>query len=322
MDPTELDGIAVFLAVAEHQGFRSAARSLGLTASAVSQQVSRLEKRIGAPLFSRTTRSVGLTEAGQRLFEHAKPAAGMFLAGLDSARELGEQPGGNLRINTTRASLPLLINRLLPGFHEQYPNIRLELRAEDEFIDIVEGGFDAGIRLGHVVERDMVAVWLTPPDEYLVVCAPSLLARYGRPKNIEELQKLPALLISRHNQAVNSWELTQQGRPVKVKVDGPLILNDPLSLIQAALRGTGMIYTVRSLVSRYLAQGQLEIVLENSARSVPGLNIYYPGRHQSLPKLRALVSYATAHLRNGISADDFLAEQPGSEPGDDNQPGI
>ncbi|MRT55001.1 LysR family transcriptional regulator [Enterobacteriaceae bacterium RIT693] len=310
MKRTELDGIAIFLAVAEHQGFRSAARSLGLTASAVSQQISSLEKRIGAPLFSRTTRSVGLTEAGQRLLQHAKPAADMFLAGLESARELSEQPGGNLRINTTRPSMPLLINRLLPGFHEQYPNIRLEIRAEDEFIDIVEGGFDAGIRLGHVVEMDMVSVWLTPPDEYLVVCAPSLLARYGKPQKIEDLQKLPAVLISRHNQTVHSWTLTQNGQPIKVKVDGPLIINDPLSLIQAGLRGVGMIYTVRSLVAHYLAQGQLETVLESNARSVPGLSIYYPSRHQSLPKLKAFVNYATAHLRNGISADDFLAEQP------------
>lgn len=155
----------------------------------------------------------------------------------------------------------------------------------------------------------MVSVWLTPPDEYIVVCPPFLQARYGKPQKIEDLQRLPAVLISRHAQTVNSWELTQNGQLVKVKVDGPLIVNDPQSMIQAALRGVGMIYTVRSLVARYLAQGQLEAVLENHARSVPGLSVYYPSRHQSLPKLKAFVSYATRQLRENITADDFLVAQ-------------
>src|SRR5262249_33787090 len=205
MERSELDGLAVFLAVAEQKGFRAAARQLGLTPSAVSQSVRNLEQRVGAPLFSRTTRSVGLTEAGQQLLTHAKPAADMFQAGLTAARDLGEQPRGHLRINTTRASVPVLINRLLPDFHDAHPNIRLELIGDDDLMDIVQAGFDAGIRLGHVVEVDMVSTWLTPPEKYVVVGAPGFLDGHGRPKQPEDLQNLPAVLIRRNGQLSRTW---------------------------------------------------------------------------------------------------------------------
>ena len=141
----------MFLAVAELRGFRAAARHLGVTPSAVSQAIRSLEERVGAPLFSRTTRSVGLTEAGDRLLAHARPAVDMLTAGLDAASGLGGQISGRLRINAPRPSLPLLVNRLLPDFLDAHPNVHLELVGEDRPIDIVEEGFDAGIRLGDFV---------------------------------------------------------------------------------------------------------------------------------------------------------------------------
>jgi len=305
MERSELDGLAVFLAVAEQKGFRAAARQLGLTPSAVSQSVRNLEQRVGAPLFSRTTRSVGLTEAGQQLLTHAKPAADMFQAGLTAARDLGEQPSGHLRINTTRASVPLLINRLLPDFHDAYPNIRLELIGDDELIDIVQAGFDAGIRLGHVVEVDMVSTWLTPPEKYVVVGAPGFLDGHGRPKQPEDLQNLPAVLIRRNGQLSRTWEFVRAGQSLRIGVDGPLIVGDSEACIRAALRGVGLLYTVRSLVTRYVDQGSLELVLEEYSREVPRLSLYYPSRNQSLPKLRAFVDFATRRLRQEIAPDAF-----------------
>ena len=309
MERSELDGLAVFLAVAEQKGFRAAARLLGLTPSAVSQSIRNLERRVGAPLFLRTTRSVGLTEAGQQLLAHAKPAADMFQAGLEAARDLGEQPSGHLRINTTRASMALLINRLLPEFHDVYPNIRLELIGQDELIDIVQQGFDAGIRLGHIVQVDMVSTWLTPPEKYVVVGAPAFLDRHGRPRQPEDLQNLPAILMRRNGQISRTWEFTRAGRSMRVGVDGPLVLGDSESCIRAALRGVGLLYTIGSLVTRYVEQGSLEAVLQENAREVPGLSLYYPSRNQSLPKLRAFVDFATRRLRQEIAPDAF-APQP------------
>ena len=307
MERAELDGLAIFLAVAEQNGFRAAARQLGLTPSAISQGIQNLERRVGAALFSRTTRSVRLTEAGQKLLGHAKPAAAMFQAGLNAARDLGEQPSGNLRINAPRPAVSLLINSLLPDFHEAYPAISLELSGDDEFTNIVEQGFDAGIRLGHTIELDMVSTWLTPPDKFVVVGAPSLLKRYAPPKRPEDLQELPALLNRRGGQVSRNWEFVDGGESLRVAVDGPLILNDYEASIRAALRGVGFLHTVGSVVRHYIEQGSLIPVLEDYARDVPGLCLYYPSRSQSLPKLRAFVEFATKRMRQPMTADAFSA---------------
>lgn len=314
MDRAELDGLAIFLAVAEQKGFRAAARQLGLTPSAVSQGIQTLERRVGAALFSRTTRSVGLTEAGQQLLAHAKPAADMFQAGLDAARALGEELRGHLRINAPRLCVSLLINGLLPDFHDAYPNISLELVGEDELIDIVEQGFDAGLRLGQTVEVDMVSIWLTPPMKYIVVGAPSLLSKHGRPMRPEDLQKLPAVLNRRNGQVARTWEFVNAGQTLRVGVGGPLILNDNEARIRAALRGVGFLYTVRSVVMNYIEQGSLVPLLEDYAREIPGLSLYYPSRSQSLPKLRAFVDFATKRLRQEIPPDAF-SRQPRSQVG-------
>lgn len=314
MQRTTLDGLAVFLAVAEHQGFRAAARQLDLTPSAVSQSIRTLEQRIGAPLFSRTTRSVGLTEAGQQLLAHARPAADLFTAGIEAARGLGELPSGHLRINTTRSSLPLLINRLIPDFHRAYPNIQLELVGEDELINIVEQGFDAGIRLGHVVELDMVSIWLTPPEQYVVAGSPYLLNALGRPLKPEDLQAMPAILMRRNGQVSHTWEFRGADEPLRVKVDGPLTVNESQMAVLAAIQGAGLVYTVQSLITDHINEGRLEVVLANYAKEVPGLHLYYPNRNHSLPKLRAFIEFATHHLRRGIDAKDFalgVQKRPG-----------
>ncbi|WP_186037695.1 LysR family transcriptional regulator [Burkholderia gladioli] len=303
----ELDGLAVFLEVAEQKGFRAAARNLGITPSAVSQSIRMLELRVGAPLFSRTTRSVALTEAGQQLLLHAKPAADLFQAGLTAARDLGEQPSGHLRINAPRPSISLLVNRLLPDFHETYPKISLELFGEDELINIVDQGFDAGIRLGHTVELDMVSAWLTPSEKYVVVGSPAFFEKHAAPTSPEDLQGLPAVLLRRNGRINKTWEFVRDGQSLRVGVDGPLVLNDYQASIQAALRGVGLLYTVRSVLLSYIEQGRLVSVLDSYAREVPGISLYYPSRNQSLPKLRAFVEFATKRMRQEISSTDLSA---------------
>jgi DNA-binding transcriptional LysR family regulator len=296
----------MFLAVAEARGFRAAARQLGVTPSAVSQAIRSLEDRVGAPLFSRTTRSVGLTEAGERLLAHARPAVDMMTAGLDAASGLGGEISGRLRINAPRPSLPLLVNRLLPDFLDAHPNVQLELVGEDRPIDIVEGGFDAGIRLGDFVQIDMVAVWLTPPERFVVVGAPALFRKHGRPETPSDLQAFPCILLRQSARVLDRWQFVVEGQRVTVGIDGPLVINDVEACIRSAARGVGLFRLPQSLVMSYMENGSLETVLEANSEEVPGLSLYYPGRSQSLPKLRAFVDFATKRMRRDFRPGDYL----------------
>ena len=306
IERTHLDGLVMFLAVAELRGFRAVARRFGVTASAVSQAIRGLEERIGAPLFSRTTRSVGLTEAGERLFAHARPAVDMLTAGLEAASGLGGQISGRLRINVPRASLPLLVNRLLPGFVDLHPEVQLELVGEDRMIDIVEEGFDAGIRLGHFVQLDMVAVRLTPAEPFVVVGAPAFFNRYGRPSMPQDLQDFRCILLRQSARLLDRWQFSVDGQPVTVGIEGPLIVDDVEACIRATLRGVGLFRLPRSIVMHYLEQGELEAVLDVNSVEVPGLSLYYPSRSTALPKLRAFVEFATKQMRRDFQPGDYL----------------
>jgi DNA-binding transcriptional LysR family regulator len=301
-----LDGLVVFLIVAELRGFRAAGRRLGVTPSAISQAIRGLEDRIGAPLFSRTTRSVSLTEAGERLLAHARPAVDMLTAGLEAASGLGGQISGRLRINVARPSLPLLINRLLPGFVDLHPNVQLELAGDDRLIDIVEEGFDAGIRLGHLVQVDMIALQLTPAEPYAVVGAPGFFERYGRPGRPQDLHDFRCILLRQSARLLDRWQFSGGVQDLTVTVEGPLILDDVEACIRAALRGVGLFRLPRSIAAHYLEQGDLESVLDRYAAEIPGLFLYYPSRSTALPKLRAFVEYATEHMRRDFLPGDYL----------------
>ncbi len=294
----------MFLAVAELRGFRAASRQLGVTPSAVSQAIRGLEARVGAPLFTRTTRSVGLTEAGERLLAHARPAVEMLTAGLEAAGSLGSQIGGRLRINVPRASLPLLINRLLPGFLDLYPDVQLELEGEDGLIDIVAEDFDAGIRLGHLIQADMIAVRLTPAEPFAVVGTSAFFAKHGRPGRPQDLPEFRCILLRQGAGLLDRWQFTVAGQDITVGVAGPLIVDNVEAAIGAALRGVGLFRLPRSIVMHDLEQGTLESVLDRNAAKIPGLFLYYPSRSTALPKLRAFVDYATKQMRRDFRPDD------------------
>ena len=314
MDRSTFDGMAVFLAVAELRGFRAAAKRLGLTPSAVSQSIRNLEERVGAPLFLRTTRSVGLTEAGARLLSHARPAMEMLTAGIDAASDLGTEISGRLRINAPRPSLPLLVNRLLPDFLELHPKVQLELVGEDHLIDIVEEGFDAGIRLGNYVQLDMISLWLTPPEQFVIIGSPDFLAKHGRPHRPEDLKDFRCIEL-KLNDAVSQWHLQESNIPIAVQIGGAFIANDVDTCIRAALKGVGLFRVPRSIVMQHLETGAVEPVLEQFGTGIPGLSLYYPSRSQSLPKLRAFIDFATKRMRRSFQVHDYVTSGPQQKSG-------
>src|SRR5580704_15596562 len=200
-----LDGVEVFLSVAQHRSFRRAAAELGVTPSAVSQTVRVLEARIGAALFIRTTRSVGLTEAGERFLSHAKPAFEELVAASEVARKLGERPAGRLRLSVPRAVVTNLLEPLIASFCQAYPEAEVEIAASEELVDLAAQGFDAGIRLGQSIAADMVAVRLTQPFPFVVVGSPDYLRQRKRPECIDDLRQHACLRLRRSNGSIAPW---------------------------------------------------------------------------------------------------------------------
>src|SRR6201988_1969667 len=182
-----LDGVEAFLSVARHRNFRRAAAELGVTPSAMSQAIRTLEARVGAALFIRTTRSVGLTEAGERFLSRAKPAFEELVAASEVARDLGRRPAGLLRLSTPRGVVPILLQHLIASFCLAYPEV--EIAASEELVDLAAGGFDAGIRFSQFIAADMIAVRMTPPFRLVVVGSPAYLARHGRPTRPDDLRR-------------------------------------------------------------------------------------------------------------------------------------
>lgn len=291
----DLDGVVVFLAVAEEHGFRAAARRLGITPSAVSQAIRVFEGRLGVTLIARTTRSVGLTEAGERLLLQVRPAAQQLLHGMESARSLGNSVSGLLRISVPKASVQLLTERFVTGFLAAHPQLQLEFVGDDRMVDIVAEGCDAGVRPRSFVHADMVAVPLTGEEPQVVVGSSALLARYGRPAIPKDVQNIPCIMFRQADIVLDEWVFNVDGERQGIRVRGPLILDDAAACIQAAEQGVGLFRLPRSLVARNIHAGMLEVILGSFSTNFPGLALYYPSRSTVLPKLRAFVDYVLAH---------------------------
>src|SRR6516165_2328931 len=222
-----LDGVEAFLSVARHRNFRKAAAELGVTPSSISQAIRALEARVGAALFIRTTRSVGLTEAGERFISRAKPAFEELVAAGEAARELGQRPAGLLRLSVPRAVVPILLEPLIASFRQAYPEIEVEIAASAELVDLAAEGFDAGIRLGQFVAADMVAVRLTPPFPFVVVGSPDYLRLRMRPERIDDLRRHACLRMRRSNGSVAPWPFVDGNKAIEAIVSGPLIAHLP-----------------------------------------------------------------------------------------------
>jgi DNA-binding transcriptional LysR family regulator len=286
-----LEGVETFLAVARRRSFRRAAAELGVTPSAVSQAVRSLEARLGAALFTRTTRSVGLTEAGQRFFDRAGPAFAELVAAGEVARDLGQRPTGRLRLSVPRGVVPLILEPVLGSFAQAYPEIELEIAASEEMVDLAAGGFDAGIRFGQFIAPDMVAVRLTPPFPFVVVASPDYFARHGRPERVEDLRRHACLRIRRSNGAIAHWSFVDGAERIEAAVSGPLIAHDYPTLLGAAIQGVGLMQAPGPLIRAPIADGKLQSVLDDLAVMTPGVFLYHPGKRQMLPKLRAFIDH-------------------------------
>jgi len=289
-----------FLRVAERRSFRAAAPELGISPPALSQIIQKLEARVGAPLLSRTTRRVGLTEAGRRFLTLARPAVDSLMSAFDQAQTLGAQIKGLLRINVPRPMVPFLADGFVRDFCDEYPEVELEIFAEDRLVDIVEEEFDAGIRLRELIDTDMIAVRLSPPFDYLVVGSPKYLSRHGRPKRPEDLREHRCIRSRRSSRAaIYRWEFLQNKREYAVSVSGPLIVNDPALNVSSAALGLGLAYTAAPIAMPFIERGELETVLKEFCPSSPGVFLYYPSRAQALPKLRAFIEFARKRFAQG-----------------------
>ncbi|HEX7689338.1 MAG TPA: LysR family transcriptional regulator [Burkholderiaceae bacterium] len=292
-----LDGVEAFVRVAERRSFRQAAADLGVTPSAVSQTIRTLEMRVGVALFTRTTRSVGLTEAGERFLEHARPAVEAIVAATDAARGLGARPSGLLRLAVPRSVVPLVLQPLLASFCAAYPEVVVEIAASEELVDLAKGGYDAGIRMGEFIAEDMVAIRLTPSFPFVVVGSPAYLARHGRPAAPADLARHACVRLRRSSGAIAPWRLLDGDGPIDLAVSGPLVVNDYPTMLAAALDGLALAQVPRPVASEALASGRLEELLAGHAPSSPGLFLYFPSRAQVLPKLRAFIDHFGSSAR-------------------------
>lgn len=288
----DLPALRVFVAVACQRSYRQAALALGLTPSAVSQAVRRLEQQLGLTLFARSTRSVALTEAGARLLQDLTPALQGLDAALAGAAELREglqALRGRLRLSVPRSAARLLLAPLVARLCARHPQLEVELCAQDALVDIVEQGFDAGVRFEERLPGDMVALPLAPPQTFVVVTHPALLADRAAPQHPNELAGWPAIRQRMPSGALLRWEFARGPERLLVEPQGRLTLDDQAAVLAHALEGAGLAYVYECAARPLLDQGRLVELLPAWRAPGTGLWLYYPSRRQASPGLRALI---------------------------------
>ncbi|KKX26694.1 LysR family transcriptional regulator [Rhizobium sp. LC145] len=287
----DMNLLPLFLAVAEEANFRAAADRLGVTRSAVSQGIRRLEDVFGTMLVTRTTRSVHLTEAGERLREALSQPMSDIATALD--RVAGEdEPRGLLRIAVTSIAEQFLSGPLLASFADAHPHVTIDVTVTDEEFDIVAAGFDAGVRLGEVIEQDMIAVPLTGDQRESAVAAPAYLAAHGAPKHPRELVHHRCIgWRPAPNVAPHRWEFEENGIPFDVAVEPQITTNDLRLMLRSALSGVGITFALEETFRPYVETGRLVPLLQDFLLPFPGFFLYFPHRRNMAPKLRALVEH-------------------------------
>lgn len=289
-----LSDLDAFAAVARHRSFRGAAAERGVSASTLSQALRDLEARLGVRLLNRTTRSVGLTEAGARLLERLSPALSDIAAAVDQAAASDDSPAGTVRINAPEPAIDLVLAPIVGPFLAAYPKVRLEVIGESGFIDIVDGGFDVGVRWGESLARDMVAVPLPGRKRYAVVASPALLAQVGRPEAPRDLLTRPCLRQRFSSGKLPIWEFERSGAVVRIDPEGPLVSTSIALQRQVALAGGGFWSAFEDYVAADLAAGRLVEVLAEWNEPFPNPYLYYPSRRHMPAAVRAFVDFAKA----------------------------
>lgn len=283
-----LNDLAAFAAVAAHRSFRKAADQLGVSRSALSHTLLNLERDLGVRLLNRTTRSVAPTDAGARLLARLDPVLRDLDAALDTLAD-DRGPSGRLRINANRAATRLLLRRVVPDYLARYPDVELDLVTEGRLVDIVEQGFDAGVRLAEDVPRDMVAVRLTDEVRFLAVAAPAYLAAHTPPTVPDDLRRHHCIRQRLPSGKRYRWEFAKRGDDITIDPPGHLTLDDNDLMAEAAADGIGIAFVPESYARQFLDAGRLVTVLEDWCPPIPGLTLYYPGHRHVPSALRAFI---------------------------------
>jgi DNA-binding transcriptional LysR family regulator len=293
-----LSDINAFLAVARAAGFREAARLTGSSASRLSEAVRRLEDQLGVRLLHRTTRSVAPTEAGARLLDRLEPALKEVEAALDLVNGFRDKPAGTLRLNVPVSAVRLVLPRIVPPFLAAYPEIRLEVIAEESFVDVLAAGCDAGIRYDERLEQDMIAVPIGPREQrFAAAASPAYLEKHGKPRHPRDLLAHACLRGQFASGSMPAWEFERKGEQVRIEPTGPLLvrIGGAVDLaVDAAVAGTGVVYLFEDWLRPYMGRGELVPVLEPWWPRFSGPFLYYPGRRLLPATLRAFVDFVKA----------------------------
>lgn len=291
---TDLNALAVFALVAEERSFRAAADRSGVTRSAVSQTIRRLEENVGIALLRRTTRSVSLTEAGERLHAQIAPAVAEMRSAIEATGNLDGQPRGQLRLAVSSIAEAFLSGPFLARFAEDCPEVQIDIHVTDEEFDIVTEGYDAGVRLGEVVEQDMIAVPIAGDERQLAVCSPAYRNRFGVPVHPRELATHRCIgWRAAPKAAPYRWEFAEAGKEFSIAVEPEFTTNDMALMIKLAIAGAGITFGMEESFRTAIERNQLVPILEAYCPYFPGFYLYYPGRRNLAPKMRALID----HLR-------------------------
>jgi DNA-binding transcriptional LysR family regulator len=279
-----------FLVVAEERSFTKAAAKIGITQSTLSHTIKRLEARMGLQLLARTTRSVSTTEAGERLRQSLAPRMAEIEADIAALTAYRDTPSGTVRITVSDHALEYLIWPKLRPVLLEYPDVKVEFSRDNGLRNIVEDGFDAGVRLGETVEKDMVAVRIGPDWRLVAVGSPSYFAEHGIPKTPQDLVGHNCIgLRLTSGGGLYAWEFGKDGRDVRMRVDGQLVFNSTLPMVDAAVAGYGIAYVPEDTVAEHVAAGRLRIVLDDWSPKFAGYYLYYPSRRQNAPAFKVVV---------------------------------
>jgi DNA-binding transcriptional LysR family regulator len=289
METTELSELAVFAAVARHLSFRLAATERGTTPSAISHSIRNLETRVGVRLFHRTTRSVSLTGAGEMLFSRLEPALMDMRAAVDALNSFRATPFGTIRLNVPNSLALYVLSDVVPTLLQSNPGLKLEIVATDALVDIVEGGFDAGIRLGEMLSQDMIAVRIKSTFRWAVVGSPSYFERKKAPITPHDLHEHECIRYAFPSGTIFNWEFSKGGQTLQVEVNGPLTLDSQELMVDAASRGVGLALIWEERAAPYLRDGRLERCLEDWCDFDEPPFLYFPSRKHQSAGLRALI---------------------------------
>ncbi|MCC2613486.1 LysR substrate-binding domain-containing protein [Neorhizobium petrolearium] len=306
----DLGDLGAFVTVARARGFREGARASGASASALSEAVRRLEAQLGVRLLNRTTRSVVPTEAGAGLLERLGPALAEMETALDVVNGYREKPAGLLRLNVPVGVARLVLPRIVPPFLQAYPDIRLEVIAEDSFVDVLAAGCDAGIRYDERLEQDMIAVPIGPRTQrFATAASPAYLKRHGRPEHPRDLLNHACLRGRFSSGVIPAWEFEREGEVVRIDAGGPLVVRPAGGVelaIETAIQGLGIIHLFEDWLRPYLESGALEPVLEPWWQPFSGPFLYYPGRRLVPAPLRAFIDFMKDYSGSGWHADEAV----------------